>query len=74
LVARAALIDWKAESRLPLVKQPLLVLRPRDNFWEAGGRVAKLVPDAKVVDLPDQDKRILETQPQLVAKQLSVFL
>ena len=74
LVARAALIDWKAQSRLPLVKQPLLVLRPRDNFWEAGGRVAKLKPDARVVDLPEHDKRILETQPQLVAKQLSAFL
>ena len=74
LVARAALIDWKAESRLPLVKQPVLVLRPRDNFWEAGGRVAKLVPGANVVDLPDQDKRILESQPQLVAKHLSAFL
>jgi pimeloyl-ACP methyl ester carboxylesterase len=74
LAARAALGDWKSEKRLPLVKQPLLVLRPRDNFWEAGGRMAKLVPGAKVIDLPDQDKRILETQPQLVAKQLSTFL
>jgi pimeloyl-ACP methyl ester carboxylesterase len=74
LIARAALIDWKSESRLPLVKQPLLVLRPRDNFWEAGGRVAKLVPGAKVVDLPEHDKRILETQPQLVVKHLSAFL
>jgi pimeloyl-ACP methyl ester carboxylesterase len=74
LVTRAALIEWKAENRLPLIKQPLLVLRPRDNFWEAGGRVVKLVPEAKVVDLPDQDKRLLEAQPQLVAKQLSTFL
>jgi pimeloyl-ACP methyl ester carboxylesterase len=74
LVARAALIEWKSENRLRLLKQPLLVLRPRDNFWEAGGRVAKLVPDAKVIDLPEQDKRILEAQPQLVAKHLSVFL
>jgi len=62
------------QQRLPLVKQPLLVLRPRDNFWEAGGRVAKLVPGAKVVDLPEHDKRILESQPQIVAKQLSAFL
>ena len=63
LWARAALIDWKAETRLPLLKQPVLVLRPQDNFWEAGGRVAKFVPGAKVVDLPEQDKRLLETQP-----------
>jgi pimeloyl-ACP methyl ester carboxylesterase len=74
LVARAALVDWKAEKRMPLLKQPLLVLRPRDNFWEAGGRVAKLVPSAKVIDLPEHDKRILENHPQLVAKQLSVFV
>jgi pimeloyl-ACP methyl ester carboxylesterase len=72
--ARAAVIDWQAQSRLPLLKQPLLVLRPRDNFWEAGGRVAGLVPGAKVFDLPQQDKRILETEPALVARQVSGFL
>jgi pimeloyl-ACP methyl ester carboxylesterase len=74
LWARASIIDWKARERLPLVKQPLLVLRPKDQFWEAGGRVAKLVPDAKIVDLPDQDKRLLETQAALVAKHMTGFL
>jgi pimeloyl-ACP methyl ester carboxylesterase len=74
LWARAAVIGWQAESRLPLLKQSLLVLRPKDNFWEAGGRVTKLVPAAKVVDLPEHDKRILETQPELVAKHLVGFL
>ena len=73
LWARAAIINWKAPERLPMVKQPLLVLRPKDAFWEAGGRVAKLVPGAKVVDLPDQDKRILETQAEMVGKQLTAF-
>ncbi len=71
--ARAALIDWQADGRLPLVKQPLLVLRPRDNFWEAGGRVAKLLPGAQVVDLPEHDKHILENQSQLVAQHLLAF-
>jgi hypothetical protein len=52
----------------------LLVLRPRDNFWEAGGRVARLVPGARVVDLPEQDKLILEKAPALVAEQVSAFL
>jgi pimeloyl-ACP methyl ester carboxylesterase len=46
LWARAAVIDWDGDSRLPLVKQPLLVLRPKDNFWEAGGRVSRLVAGA----------------------------
>jgi pimeloyl-ACP methyl ester carboxylesterase len=71
---RASLIQWKAQERLSLIKQPLLVLRPKDQFWEAGGRVAKLVPGAKVVDLPDQDKRLLETQTQVVAKYTTPFL
>ena len=71
--AHLALGDWKADERLRLLKQPLLVLRPRDAFYEAGGRVAKLVSGARVVDLPDQDKRLLETQAPLVAKHLSGF-
>jgi pimeloyl-ACP methyl ester carboxylesterase len=73
LWARAAIINWKAQERLPMVKQPLLVLRPKDAFWEAGGRVAKMVPGAKVVDMADQDKRLLEAEPERVAKQLSAF-
>jgi pimeloyl-ACP methyl ester carboxylesterase len=74
LWARAAVINWDGDTRLPLVKQPLLVLRPRDNFWNAGGRVSKLVPGARVVDLPDQDKNLLDKVPARVAKQVSDFL
>jgi len=74
LWARAALIDWDPDQRLPKVKQPLLVLRPRDNFWEAGGRVTRLLPGARVVDLPDQDRNLLEKAAPLVAKQVSAFL
>jgi pimeloyl-ACP methyl ester carboxylesterase len=74
VVVRAALSGWKAEARLPLIKQPLLVLRPRDEFREAGARVAKLNPDAQVIDLPQQDERLLESRPQLVVQQLSAFL
>jgi pimeloyl-ACP methyl ester carboxylesterase len=72
--ARAAVIDWDCDVRLPLLKQPLLVLRPRDNFWEAGGRVGGLVHGARVIDLPEHDKHLLEKAPALVAKQVSDFL
>ena len=73
LWTRAAVIDWDAAQRLPLLKQPLLVLRPHDNFWEAGGRVAGLVPGARVVDLPDQDRHLLGKSPALVAKHVRPF-
>ncbi len=74
LWARAAVFDWDADQRMPLLKQPLLVLRPRDNFWDAGGRVTQLVPGARVVDLPDHDRNVLEKAPALVAKQVTAFL
>ena len=74
LWARAAVIDWDGAQRLPLLRQPLLVLRPRDNFWEAGGRVTRLVPGARVVDLPEHDKNLLEKEPALVAKHMTGFL
>jgi pimeloyl-ACP methyl ester carboxylesterase len=74
LWARAALIDWDADKRLPLLKQPLLVLRPRDNFWNGGARVARLLPGARVVDLPEHDRHLLEKAPELVAKQVTAFL
>jgi pimeloyl-ACP methyl ester carboxylesterase len=74
LWARAAVIDWDGDARLPLLKQPLLVLRPKDNFWEAGGRVSRLVAGARVVDLPEQDRHLLEKAPELVARHVSNFL
>ena len=74
LWARAAVIDWNSAERLPQLKQPLLVLRPRDNFWDAGGRVSRLVPGARVIDLPDQDKNLLEKSPELVARHMTAFL
>jgi pimeloyl-ACP methyl ester carboxylesterase len=72
--ARAAVIEWKAEARLPLLKQALMVLRPKDNFYEAAGRVTKYVAGAKIVDMPDQDKRLLEGNAGLVAKHVVPFL
>jgi pimeloyl-ACP methyl ester carboxylesterase len=70
---RSAVIDWQAQERLPLVRQPILALRPKDNFWDAGARVTALNAGAKVVDLPDQDKRILDSAPSLVARHVLSF-
>jgi pimeloyl-ACP methyl ester carboxylesterase len=74
LWVRKSLNDWKAQDRLALVKQPLLVLRPKDQYWEAGSRVTKFVPGARIVDLADHDKRLVETQAAVVAKHLTGFL
>ncbi len=73
LWARHAVIEWQAQERLPLVKQPLLVLRPKDNFWDGGARVNRFHTGARVIDLPDQDKRILDAAPAVVAKHVLAF-
>ncbi len=71
--ARAAAIMWHGEQQLPLVKQPLLVLRPKDNFWEAGARVKALVPAAKVVEMPEHGRDVLETAAEVVTKEVLEF-
>lgn len=73
LWARSAVIEWPAQERLPLVKQPLLVLRPKDNFWDASARIGELHPDARVIDLPDQGKNILDDAPGVVANHMLAF-
>jgi pimeloyl-ACP methyl ester carboxylesterase len=72
--ARASVGDWAGEARLPLVTQAVLALRPRDNFYEATGRVPRYVAGAKLVDLPDQDRRLVEGNAALVARHVSSFL
>jgi pimeloyl-ACP methyl ester carboxylesterase len=42
---------YPAGERLPLLRQPVLVLRPRDELWEATARTDGLLSDARRVDL-----------------------
>lgn len=71
---RAGLADWRAEARLVLVKQPLLVLRPPDPFYEAGARATKLLSTARVVDLAAEDRALIERSPAVAAQHTTAFL
>jgi pimeloyl-ACP methyl ester carboxylesterase len=71
--ARAAFLEWDGLARLPLVKQPLRVLRPKDAFWDAGARVKAVAPAAEVVDLADADKSFLEKDAVRAAALFSEF-
>jgi pimeloyl-ACP methyl ester carboxylesterase len=62
--AHAAAADYIASERLPLVKQPTLVLRVKDEFWEQAPRVRGLLPNGSLLDLPDQGAGILSAAPQ----------
>jgi pimeloyl-ACP methyl ester carboxylesterase len=71
--ARSAVIDWDGATRLGLVTQPLLVFRPKDNFWEAGARVKSAAPRAEVVELAEHGKDVLEKEPRLIAERVLKF-
>jgi pimeloyl-ACP methyl ester carboxylesterase len=68
----AAAYPWR--ERLARVRQPLLVLRPRDASWDAGARVRETLPAARVVDLPEQGADLFQSAPGVVAEAVRPFL
>jgi pimeloyl-ACP methyl ester carboxylesterase len=64
-----------ARDRVALVTaQPILVVRPRDDLWEATQRVRERLPKARFVDLPDQGAALLESAPEVVNNAIQDFL
>ena len=70
----AAAAGYALRERLAKVSQPLLVLRPRDQWWDAAGRVREVQPAARVLDLPDQGPDLLQSAPDTVAQAARAFL
>jgi len=80
-VRRVALIGvptadatYAAGERLPLVRNPLLLLRPHDETWETTARAETLLRGARRVDLPEADGRLLDTPSPDFIKELRDFL
>jgi pimeloyl-ACP methyl ester carboxylesterase len=69
-----AAANYPAGERLPLLRQPALVLRARDEFWDMSGRVDGLVRECHRVDLPDQGGGLLDAGAAEVARHLREFL
>jgi pimeloyl-ACP methyl ester carboxylesterase len=70
----AAAADYSAGERLPLVHQPVLVLRPKDEYWEMTPRADALLPEARRVDLPEQDAGLLDAGVHEVVRYAREFL
>ncbi len=51
--------SYQVGERLPLLRLPVLILRARDEFWEATGRTEALLRDARRVDLPQPGGDVL---------------
>jgi pimeloyl-ACP methyl ester carboxylesterase len=72
--ALAAAIDYPAAERLPLLKQPTLVLRPRDEFWDVAPRVRAMLSNCTLLDLPEHGQGFLSAAPQRFASLAKEFL
>jgi pimeloyl-ACP methyl ester carboxylesterase len=72
--AYAAALDYAAAERLPLVKQPTLVLRLRDEFWEQAPRVRTALANGSMLDLPDHGQGFISAAPQRFASVAREFL
>jgi pimeloyl-ACP methyl ester carboxylesterase len=72
--ALAAAQQYASRERLALVTQSALVLRPKDDFWEASLRARELLPKARFIDLADQGNGLFEVTPEVVVEVTREFL
>ncbi len=70
----AAAAAYALRERLGRVSQPLLVLRLRDEWWDATARVRETQPAARVLDLADHGPEVFQSAPGVVADAVRAFL
>jgi len=64
-----------ARDRIGLVTaQQIMVLRPKDDLWDATGRIRERLPKARFVDLPDQGPTLFEAGAEVVTNAVKDFL
>ena len=66
--------QYSAVERLPLLKQPVLTLRPKDHTWDGSAQARQLIRGVKVIDLPDYGLGVFDVAPGVVAQHVRAFL
>jgi len=72
--AEATVAAWAAAARLPLVTQPVLLLRPRDPSAGSAAAAARLLRSATVEELAELGPGYLASAPATVATSVRRFL
>ncbi|TLY64616.1 MAG: alpha/beta hydrolase [Gammaproteobacteria bacterium] len=70
----SAAAQYPLRERLGGITQPVLVLRPRDDLWDATMRARDLLPRARLTDLQDQGPGLFEAAPQVAVDAIRDFL
>lgn len=66
--------NYAANERLPLLRQPVLIIRPKDELWDAGQRARQLVRGARMIDLAEHGSGVFSAAPDLIARHAREFL
>jgi hypothetical protein len=61
-------------ERLSLITQQVLLIRPRDELWDATLRAREVLPKARCIDFSEQGAALFEAAPELVADGVRDFL
>jgi pimeloyl-ACP methyl ester carboxylesterase len=69
-----ALGQFPARERLSRLSQKLLVLRPKDDLWEATGRIREVLPAARVLDLDLTGEALFASAPERLYEAVRDFL
>ena len=69
-----AVQEYPSVDRLPLIKQPVLLIRPKDDVSDHGARARQLLRAARTMDLPDESAEVFAASLQVVVQQLREFL
>jgi pimeloyl-ACP methyl ester carboxylesterase len=70
----AAAAQYPLRERLGRLTQRLLVLRPRDDLWEATGRVRDVLPSARMLEVEPTGEELFASAPARAADAVREFL
>ncbi|HEX6572509.1 MAG TPA: alpha/beta fold hydrolase [Steroidobacteraceae bacterium] len=59
---------YQVGERLPLVRQPVIIMRARDEFWESTGRTDPLLREARRVELQHPTGAVFESGAEEVIR------
>ena len=70
----AAAANYAAGERLPLLRQPVMILRPRDECWDMTTRTETLLRDVRRIDLPEHNGSVFDVAASELARYAREFL
>jgi len=69
-----AAMQYATRERLNLITQPVLLIRPKDDLWEATARAREVLSKARCMDFAEQGQGIFEIAPERIAEGIREFL